>query len=195
MTEVFWLNDINILHKNYFIFFPHKNYTLEQNLNAIVRLFIYYSLICFIVYKDTDAFIPLLLILFISIMVYNSRKSIESYQKMTPNKTSTSDNPMMNPSIIDYTSSEPIIIDNSTSNETMNENLVGEAYKVEDGNINKNAFERQFYTMPVTDCINDQTEFAKWLYDTGPTCKEDTTVCPETLPDRLQMGRGSIRES
>jgi len=195
MTEVFWLNDINILHKNYFIFFPHKNYTLEQNLNAIVRLFIYYSLICFIVYKDTDAFIPLLLILFISIMVYNSRKSIESYQKMIPNRTSTSDNPMMNPSIIDYTCSEPIITDKSTSNETMNENLVGEAYKVEDGNINKNAFERQFYTIPVTDCINNQTEFAKWLYDTGPTCKEDTIVCPETLPDRLQMGRGSIRES
>ena len=45
--------------------------------------------------------------------------------------------------------------------------------------------------MPVTNLTNDQTEFAKWLYDNGPTCKEDTTLCYDSLPDRLQMGRSS----
>ncbi len=35
-----------------------------------------------------------------------------------------------------------------------------------------NTGDRQFYTMPVTDIVNDQTGFAKWLYDRGPTCKE-----------------------
>ena len=35
-----------------------------------------------------------------------------------------------------------------------------------------NSGDRQFYTMPVTDIVNDQTGFAKWLYDRGPTCKQ-----------------------
>ena len=35
-----------------------------------------------------------------------------------------------------------------------------------------NAGDRQFYTMPVTDVVNDQTGFAKWLYDRGPSCKQ-----------------------
>jgi len=37
---------------------------------------------------------------------------------------------------------------------------------------NKNNSQRQFYTMPVTDIINDQTGFANWCYKTPPTCKE-----------------------
>ena len=36
----------------------------------------------------------------------------------------------------------------------------------------KHNSQRQFYTMPVTDICNDQTNFAKWLYLTPPSCKE-----------------------
>ena len=36
----------------------------------------------------------------------------------------------------------------------------------------KHNSQRQFYTMPVTDVCNEQTEFAKWCYLTPPTCKE-----------------------
>ena len=45
--------------------------------------------------------------------------------------------------------------------------------------------------MPVTNVYNDQTEFAKWLYDTGPTCKENTINCFDTITDRISMGTNS----
>jgi len=46
--------------------------------------------------------------------------------------------------------------------------------------------DRQFYTMPVTDVVNNQTEFAKWLYDRGPTCKQgNQEACYENVNDHL----------
>ena len=41
----------------------------------------------------------------------------------------------------------------------------------------KNNSQRQYYTMPSTTIPNDQTAFAKWCYNTGPTCKEKTLYC------------------
>ena len=46
---------------------------------------------------------------------------------------------------------------------------------------NKRNSQRQYYTMPSTTIPNEQTAFAKWLYLSPPTCKEDNLRCvPET---------------
>ncbi len=37
--------------------------------------------------------------------------------------------------------------------------------------------QRMFYTVPIRTIPNDQTEFANWLYKTGPTCKENSQNC------------------
>jgi len=37
--------------------------------------------------------------------------------------------------------------------------------------------QRIFYTVPIQTIPNDQTEFANWLYKTGPTCHENTENC------------------
>ena len=34
----------------------------------------------------------------------------------------------------------------------------------------KICLKRNFYTTPINTVPNNQTEFAKWLYDKGPTC-------------------------
>jgi hypothetical protein len=45
----------------------------------------------------------------------------------------------------------------------------------------KSNSQREYYTMPSTTMPNDQTAYAKWLYNTGSTCKENTIKCaPET---------------
>ena len=36
----------------------------------------------------------------------------------------------------------------------------------------RNNSQNRYYTMPNTDIVNKQTEFAKWCYKTPPTCKE-----------------------
>ena len=41
----------------------------------------------------------------------------------------------------------------------------------------KSNSQREFYTMPSTTIPNNQTSFAKWLYNTGPTCKEKSIYC------------------
>ena len=49
--------------------------------------------------------------------------------------------------------------------------------------------QRMFYTTPIQTIPNNQTDFANWLYKTGPTCKENTEYCtyyqdPTMVSDR-----------
>lgn len=37
--------------------------------------------------------------------------------------------------------------------------------------------QRMFYTTPIQTIPNNQTDFANWLYKTGPSCKENTEYC------------------
>lgn len=198
MEEVFWFNDLTILCKNCYTFFPSPKYSLIQNLNAIIRFFILYSILCFIVYQKLDAFLPLLLIMFISIILYYLRDYIkEPFVNNTDTeikneiRTTTPSNPMMNLSVMDYNNNKNIKIDEKVTNEEINKNLNGNLFDNITDISNKNMFERNFYTTPINTIPNDQTEFAKWLYDKGPTCKEKTTECVKTIPERLSMGRGA----
>ena len=51
---------------------------------------------------------------------------------------------------------------------------------------NHNSGRRQFYTMPNTNLINNQSAFANWLYKMPSTCKEGNgSQCIANLPNRL----------
>tara|TARA_Y100000591_G_C21808041_1_gene686123 strand:+ start:210 stop:809 length:600 start_codon:yes stop_codon:yes gene_type:complete len=199
MEEVFWFNNLSILYTECYVFLPSTNYSLIQNLNAIVRFFILYSLLSFMIYQKLDVFIPLLLVMIISIILYCIKDYIkENYtnlQNINPQKiekkfvTSTKKNPVMNVNITDYNNNKELIIDKNVSNETINNNLTNNLYDDMGDISNKNMFERQFYTTPNNKIPNDQTEFAKWLYDNGPTCKEKTVECINTIADRVSIAR------
>lgn len=92
----------------------------------------------------------------------------------------TEDNPFMNPTINDYdTETVPVACNSSDKNitEEMKKKFYGQLYKnVEDVFNEENSF-RQFYTVPNTYVPNNQTEFARWLYGTKCTCKEDQEHC------------------
>ena len=212
MEEVFWFNDISILYKNCYIFLPSTEFSLIKNLNAIVRFFILYSVLCFVVYQDTDVFLPLLLVMIISIVLYYVRGYIqEPYENLVGNrdsskfqpivknskiedviKTSTPNNPMMNINVMDYNNNKNIKIDETITDEIKNKNLNNDLFNDIGDMSNKNMLERNFYTNPINTVPNDQTSFAKWLYDSGPTyCKEKTSACINTMPERLSMGRGA----
>ncbi len=198
MEEVFWFNDLTILYKNCYIYFPSSNYSLITNLNALIRFFILYSILCFLIYQKVDVFIPLALIITISLILYYFRHYIkEPFKNNTKTtikiekRTSTSSNPMMNLNIMDYNNKKNIEIDQNITNEEINKNLNGNLFDDLTDSSNKNMFERNFYTTPINTIPNNQTEFAKWLYDKGPTCKEKTSECVNTIPERLSMGKSS----
>jgi len=60
--------------------------------------------------------------------------------------------------------------------------------------FNKSNGQRQFYTMPVTESSNNQKDFANWLYNTGPSCKEgDGRKCHNNNPARVQGSSSKYR--
>tara|TARA_B110000902_G_C14088516_1_gene505907 strand:+ start:73 stop:672 length:600 start_codon:yes stop_codon:yes gene_type:complete len=199
MRETFWFNNPEIIFKNYKVFFPHKNYSLIKNLNAIVRLFVYYTILC-IIFTNNDLYNiikPLLLIMFVTIIIYmNYNNNTEFFQNnnviINENRSSTIQNPLMNLAVSDYNTNKNIIIDKTVTNDIINKNLVNNLPYNEDGGYNQQMFERSFYTMPVTQLANNQTEFAKWCYDNGPTCKENSIVCSNTIVDKLHVGSSNI---
>ena len=60
----------------------------------------------------------------------------------------------------------------------------------------RNNSQRQFYTTPVTTIPNKQMKFARWLYNTPPTCKEGNgNQCVANNRDDLRQSsnfRGGI---
>ena len=189
MNTEFWLNDIKVLYenKNYLIFFPHVKYTFNENLNAIVRLAFYYSLLCFIYTHNMDSFVPFVVICVITLILYKTSDYVEPFELKTKKKRqSTKNNPMMNLSISDYGNGERGIA--NTEDINIEENLVSDLYKDVGDLSNKQFFERNFYTMPVTTVPNDQSGFANWLYKTD-TCKiGNMDEYVKNVDNRLDLG-------
>ena len=188
MNSKFWLNDINVLYenKNYLIFFPNKSFTFVENLNAIVRLGFYYSLICYIYTGNLDAFVPFVIICIITLMLYKTSDYIEPFEMNNKKRKSTIDNPMINLSVTDYGKENVGIADIEDKN--INENLVKDLYNDIGDLSNKQFFERNFYTTPITTVPNDQGGFAEWLYKRD-TCKSgNMEECYKNVDTKLDMG-------
>lgn len=49
--------------------------------------------------------------------------------------------------------------------------------------------QRMFYTTPIQTIPNNQTDFANWLYKTGPTCKENSEYCSYYEDPSMVSGR------
>ena len=57
----------------------------------------------------------------------------------------------------------------------------------------KHNSQRQFYTMPNTDVVNDQGGFAKWCYMTPPTCKEGNAMqCSANLSNSNGLNTSNL---
>lgn len=100
----------------------------------------------------------------------------------------TLDNPFMNATMKDYLNVDPTtnkIVDRPPACDTSDPNVKREMDKLFDNNLFKDIddifgkmnSQRQFYTMPSTTIPNDQDKFAKWLYLSPKTCKEDQDYC------------------
>ena len=89
---------------------------------------------------------------------------------MNPNKMSaSSDADLPNPACN---------TDNPGIQKSMSANFDARFFKDVNDIWGRNASQREFYTVPSTTLGGDQGGFAKWLYGTGPTCKEgDGLTC------------------
>ena len=103
------------------------------------------------------------------------------------------DNPMMNQNVFDLYDDKKAIptYNNPGVKRKVEETLDSQVFKDSNDLFNRRNSQRQWYTMPNTEAMNKQTEFAKWCYSTPPTCKEGNSLqCANDIPTRYGIGKG-----
>lgn len=203
ISDKFWYYDLGILFKRDRLseFYPSSSHSKEEKLNAIARLSIYIGIILASYRKDLKYLFYSLVGLLVTYQIYQmdkkddtknatgiAREIVETLENQNGECTiPTADNPFMNPTMKDYMNfdEENKIVDRPPAcnadtpeikkqiDEKFNNNL----YKNIDDIFGKMNSQRQFYTVPSTTIPNKQDEFAKWLYLSPKTCKEDQDYC------------------
>lgn len=195
-SDEFWYDDFSILFlpERIMEFFPVEQYNTSEKLNAVTRLAFYLSVLLFFYHKNVNVFYIFVLTLFGTYYIYKTLKdnggSVENLESVDKDKVDctrpTLDNPFMNVTMKDYMNikdgaivERPPICDLSSPkiqgeiDETFSNNL----YKNVDDIFGRMNSQRQFYTMPSTTIPNKQDEFARWLYASPKTCKENQDNC------------------
>ena len=111
---------------------------------------------------------------------------------------STINNPFMNANLITDKrdrNAACLYYDNPEIAAKVETNFDNNLYRDVSDLYNKRNSQRQYYTMPATTIPNEQTSFAKWLYLSPPTCKEDAIRCvPETTqPPQPEINLESLQ--
>jgi len=214
MSTPFWFKDISILYdKNYLLeIIPKKEYDFSRKLNAVVRFSIYYSILLYIFKRDNNIlcfpFITIVITVFLhktnkdeknddamkGLMSSKSHTSMEDIDMMIMDinkdvfREPDEDNPMMNQNYFDLYENKKAVptYNNPGMKRKVEETLDAGVYKDSNDLFNRRNSQRQWYTMPNTEAMNKQTEFAKWCYMTPPTCKEGNGLqCANNLHNRL----------
>lgn len=176
MTE-FWYNDYKVLFETPDIIIPTSNMSTNEKLNAITRFCIYYSLLILLFRLDKNYLLfPITLVIFGLISYTVEPVKIEE-KKCTE---STIDNPYKNVIFSDYFNPERKAAcenDEIKVQSNMNYNL----YENEKDWKSRRMLDLAFSTLPVTTIPNDQTSFAKQLYNVKETCKEDGYNCQPNI--------------
>lgn len=105
----------------------------------------------------------------------------------------TLQNPFSNIAFSDYLDAtklaEPCNVDNPEIANKMQNLYNSSIYRNVSDVWERENSQRMFYTLPIQTIPNNQTDFANWLYRTGPSCKENTEYCtyyqnPSMISDR-----------
>jgi hypothetical protein len=182
-----WYKDIDLLFRKDRLteFFPTADQTLQERLNSLTRLGIYISVLLTLYHFDTNYLYIGLIVLGAVYLIDSSHPEqfTDDVDESGPCTAPTLDNPFMNPTMKDYLNVDESgkIIDRPPACDTndpdikkqIDDNFNNNLYRDIDDVFGKMNSQRQFYSVPSTTIPNKQDEFAKWLYKTPPTCKED----------------------
>ena len=173
-------------------FWPTKDQTPEDRINAASRFIIYACCIIYVTRRDPRIFVLGATVLAVLYVMYKSKMIKETYGIATSGDIAgcqmpTMDNPMGNVLITDYTDApnrleacyyptvKPFVksfLDDRIPYDAGRSRSAMPEYQ-------RNAAARQFVTTAVSKIPGDQTAFAEWCYGpkNGPMCKSDGGVC------------------
>lgn len=172
-----WIDDpLNVLFdvRKFHQIIPDSNDSINEQVNAFTRFILMYGMILSIYKKSWD---PLIFTILMSVaallwVLFIKKNRIEkfakSYEFNEPVAKNTLENPYGNPPV------GSIVKSNIQENTRASDNLYEYGIPMDEWDIyGKNNSQRQFFTIP----HNDQTSFAKWLYDPGNVCKTSPMKC------------------
>jgi hypothetical protein len=185
MDKDLWFNNIYVLFDNLDNFMISSNNNKIENVNALGRLSLYILLFIIIFNYDTKYMsIPILLMLislFLGMTLH--LKSMDKYLNIV-NSNDSCQNPTLNNPFMNFTIGD--LIENPNRNKAcLYDDVKDDMRKEFRNNINVDIndiwgnyiSDRNFYTMPNTDIVNDQMGFAKWCYGDLGKCKTSGNDC------------------
>ena len=240
MSDPIWIHDFQILFQKERVmeFFPVKEQTTEERVNAIVRLSLYESIGLAAYHSNAKYFSIFIFFLFFTFVIYRHHPTViskstkaptlaEKAQKDVQNSAKeekfeaklnnftpsfglrsekeqlevedrpddtdgkctepTIDNPFMNVTMKDYMNFDEngFVIDRPPAcdpndpkiKKKMDNAFSNNLYRDVSDVFGKTSSQRNYFTMPWTTIPNKQDEFARWLYLSPKTCKEDQDNC------------------
>ena len=176
-----WYKNLKVLLQNPHEFYPKKSFTNVQKSNALARLGLYIFLIVLLLDIDRRVYIISLLILLYSIYLIKHKK--ETFDEKPGCQMPTKENPFMNFTVGDYYVNPEregnCDVEDEKVQQEMRNNFVNDMIQDPNDIWGRHMNERNFYTMPNTEIVNDQKGFAEWLYGSMGQCKENGKGCLE----------------
>ena len=195
---MFWIDNLNELFNP--VLYPNINLTIEEKINAIIRLILFIGIIATLIFNDSRYILFILIIMLISIFIYNyqmeKNRKIEKYLNdndldIINNEKCvkpTQENPFMNPSLIGNNNKyDSCSIENEHIKDNIDYFFNKNVFRETDDIYDKSLLDRQFYTVPSTSIPNNREKLASWLYDRGPSCKENNgEQCYDNLYNNIK---------
>jgi Family of unknown function (DUF5762) len=205
--EDIWYKDFGtfISPFNLVKFVPTKDMTFTQVLNAVTKFSIYFSVILYLTNHNIHVFYVTIFTALVSVFLYelyakNRRKEKELYERlgvMLEKGTKqycmqpTSQNPFMNVLVTDYVDfpNRPKACNpNSTKvKKEIDKFFEKDLYRDVDDVWGRKTNSRQWYVENSTTIPNDRNAFTDFVYNMGPTCKENGLQCYKNMHRELKQ--------
>ena len=195
---MFWIDNLNELFNP--VLYPNINMSIEEKINAIIRLILFIGIIATLIFNDSRYILFILIIMLVSIVIYNyqmdKNKKIEKYLNdndldIINNEKCvkpTEENPFMNPSLIGNNNKyNSCSIESKHIKDNIDYFFNKNVFRETDDIYDKSLLDRQFYTVPSTSIPNNREKLATWLYERGPSCKENNgEQCYDNLYNNIK---------
>jgi hypothetical protein len=191
--SILWYQNPTILLNNLNQIFPSKNLSKVEKINSLARLSIYSFIFIIVSKQDTKYLSISIIILLISLFLDATEKfkSVDEDFKEVECQKPTKNNPFMNFTFGD------LLVNKNRNSACKYEDVKKDIRKQFRSHVHtdisdiwgKYISDRNFYTMPNTDIVNDQTGFALWLFGNSGECKTTGNNCLKQRDPIYHRGR------
>lgn len=186
MTDI-WYNNPLILLQDNSNFFPSNDMTKVEKINAIARFAIYYGIIISLIGLDNKWLAISVCLLLLSYLLGFTQENLINSNCTKP----TMNNPYMNFTLGDLMTkpnrSAACKIDDVRKDQIK---MYKSKILVDSNDLwGKYLNDREFYTLPNTEIVNDQVGFANFVFGDFGKCKSEGKDCLKHVDNRFSRGR------